>query len=212
MRRVFVLLLIVIALPAEQAAATELAPGDLLSAVALSLSASNASVLRVDPVTGDRTVISGPTSSGSVIGAGPAIIRNSNRDVGLTYSDGFIWASTSAGTKYIRIDPDSGDRTIVSGCPSGLAFPCREPLIGAGPEVAQTWALVAIPEDDLVTREELNALVADVEAMAERIDDLEDSDDTQAAAIQSLRTDLTVLQVRVEAIEVLPGIRNKLTK
>jgi len=106
MRRVFILLLISILLLAAPVAATELAPGDLLSAATVDLHATSASVLRVDPVTGDRTVISGPTTSGSVIGSGPPIAPNGGRDVGLTYVNGAIWASTTAGGKYIRIDVD----------------------------------------------------------------------------------------------------------
>jgi hypothetical protein len=143
------LIIMLIIAPMMNSSAVELAPGDLLSAVALNQSAAHITILRVDPVTGDRTVISGPINSGggTVVGEGPAITRNSGRDVGLTYADGAIWVSTSAGGKYFHVDPASGDRTIISGCPSNGSFPCRDSLIGNGPDVNQTWALTVVPSD-----------------------------------------------------------------
>ena len=52
----------------------------------------------------------------------------------------------------------------------------------------------------------------DVEALAGRIADLEDSDELQAGEIGGLAIELAALQVRLAAIEALPGIASKLAK
>jgi hypothetical protein len=121
-----------------QAAAVVLSPGDVLSAAATDSNMSQISIVRIDRTTGDRTVVSGPTR-----GAGPQIVRNSNRDIGLVYSNGMIYASWSGGARYYRIDPATGDREIFSGC-TASGYPCQDPLIGSGPEVSNTWALIAV--------------------------------------------------------------------
>ena len=119
----FVVFALVAGLVVTGARAVDLRPGDLLSAADVFGNATNISVLRIDTESGDRVVISGPDGAGGVVGSGPSISRNSNRDVGLALFDGSIWVSTSGGGKYIRVDPDTGDRTIVSGCPSFSSFP-----------------------------------------------------------------------------------------
>jgi hypothetical protein len=133
--------------PLANSSAVELAPGDLLSAAAIT-GDSIISIIRVDPVTGDRVVISGPSGEGgTVIGSGPGIFRNADQDIGLTYADGMIWISTSAATKYLRIDPATGDRMLISGCPTLNATVCRDPVVGSGPLPIGTWALTVVPSD-----------------------------------------------------------------
>jgi len=93
------------------ASAVTLAPGDIIV-----MNEEGGSLLRIDPATGDRTVISGCVDSpcSEVIGAGLAFHDNaSDVEVG---PDGFVLVSQQV--TVFRVDPATGDRTVVSGCSS----------------------------------------------------------------------------------------------
>ncbi len=89
-----VFLLFAVAAPARA-----IEPGDLLSVASLSQNANGGlSVITVDPDSGERVVLSGPTGDGStVIGGGPGIFLNDGRHAGLAWSGGVIWVSASGG-------------------------------------------------------------------------------------------------------------------
>ena len=63
-----------------------------------------------------------------------------------------------------------------------------------------------------LSADDFDTLAADVAALESRIDDLETSDTAQAGEIQQLQVDLDALQARVQAIEDIPSIKNKLGK
>jgi hypothetical protein len=86
-------------------------------------------VLRVDPVTGDRTVVSSPG-----VGAGP--------DLGFPFDlalepDATILVADTLLDAVFRVDPDTGDRSIVTICSS----PFCSTQVGGGPALMQTWAI-----------------------------------------------------------------------
>ena len=74
-------------------------------------------VVRVDPQTGDRTLISGCTDTGcsSQLGTGPVMDRVFG--IAVESSDTILVADTLA---LLRINPVSGDRTVLSGCADPL--------------------------------------------------------------------------------------------
>ncbi len=83
-------------------------------------------LVRVDPVSGDRTVFSGCTSGcGSLVGAGPSFASPH----GLTFgADGAVFVADPVFEAVFRVDPDTGDRTVLSGCRDALCTSTR----GAG--------------------------------------------------------------------------------
>jgi hypothetical protein len=74
-------------------------------------------IVRVDPATGDRSVVSGcgdpSCSAGQIVGDGPAI----GRLFGIRQDDAGSILVVDGQALY-RIDPTSGDRTFVAGCGS----------------------------------------------------------------------------------------------
>lgn len=92
-------------------------------------------VVRVDPVSGDRTVISGrdPENPENLIGNGPPVSPEAIA-VGL---DGTLWVVEGAfgeGLRaVVRVNPDNGDRTITSNATTGSGptfFTLRDIAIG----------------------------------------------------------------------------------
>jgi hypothetical protein len=63
-------------------------------------------VLRVDPVSGDRTVVSG-------IGIGRGPLLNSLQDIAVAASGALVVVDTWLGA-VVRVDPVSGDRIVLS--------------------------------------------------------------------------------------------------
>ena len=96
-------------------------------------------VVCIDPITGDRTVISGCTERaterprnciGEIIGNGPSL-QNSNGIV--VEADGQLVVIQSE--LIMRIDPVTGDRTVVSGCAARDSnFDCVDE-VGSGPRL-----------------------------------------------------------------------------
>ena len=77
-------------------------------------------VIRIDPMNGDRTVVSGCSvlfcSEPELIGRGPPF--NVLEDIAVEAQGSFVVVDSFINDlgAVIRIDPTSGDRTIVSGC------------------------------------------------------------------------------------------------
>lgn len=95
---------------------------------------------RVDPVTGDRTLVSGCETDGcaGLRGAGPAFADLFGLAAGPA---GAIFASDSVLDAVLRVDLATGDRTLLSGC----ADPSCTAAAGAGPFLGEAVDLVAVP-------------------------------------------------------------------
>ncbi|MCL4683726.1 trypsin-like serine protease [Myxococcota bacterium] len=102
-------------------------------------------VVRVDPVTGARTTVSGCTDAAcsAVRGAGPAIGRLFGIAVLATPEQRIFVAD---GLAVFAIDPETGDRTRLSGC---LDEACTA-LVGAGPGSGEPADLVLAPDGSLL--------------------------------------------------------------
>jgi hypothetical protein len=102
-----------------------------------------AAIVRVDPVTGDRSIISGCTNSncGSTTGAGPAL--DTPFGIGVE-DDGDIIVGESYGL--LRVDPVTGDRVSISGCND---LSCTS-TIGSGPLFTRSGELEIAPSGDIV--------------------------------------------------------------
>lgn len=68
-------------------------------------------ILRVNPATGDRTILSG---SGSAVGTGPLMLTWA----AVSVQGGVIYAASQTG-ELLSVDPVTGNRTLVSGLPRG---------------------------------------------------------------------------------------------
>jgi streptogramin lyase len=101
-------------------------------------------VLRVDPVTGDRTIVSDAST-----GRGPAL--RSPQGIAVEASGRLVvvnYGRTIAAV--LRVDPATGDRTVVSGCPvrRPVCPPGREG--GSGPRLDAPLDIVVEPTGRLV--------------------------------------------------------------
>jgi len=94
-------------------------------------------VFRVDPVTGDRTIISNAST-----GSGPAfdnpLVPAVEADGNIVVVDGKIFGSGSVNA-VIRVDPITGDRTIVS-----------DATHGSGPDIGSPGGITVAPNGDLL--------------------------------------------------------------
>ncbi len=97
------------------AGAVVLAPGDVLvltEAIECPFPSGNA-LVRIDPVTGDRTIISGREEDCSDVGAGPQFLDAEN----IAFEPGGdVLVADSRGMRVLRVDPATGDRSVLSGC------------------------------------------------------------------------------------------------
>ena len=104
--------LLAVVLGASAAQAVVLSPGDIVTA-------GGGMVTRVDPTTGDRTIVSCTDIAvcpGGLVGSGPGIIFNGiafEADASLVVP-GFV---NGVGVDFVllRIDPATGDRAVISG-------------------------------------------------------------------------------------------------
>jgi hypothetical protein len=124
----------------DAALAADLTAGDLLTMGQVP-GATTPSVLRIDPATGDREVVSGPTGSSGMVGSGPLIAYSSHSGLSVMYTrSGDIFISTVRA--WYHVDPFSGDRTLVSGCSN--PSPCNNADVGAGPVPVNNWGLTEV--------------------------------------------------------------------
>ena len=100
---------------------------------------ANRNLLRIQPATGDRQLVSGCTDAAcaSTLGAGPAFFAP--RFVALEADRRILVADRSIPGTYavVRVDPGSGDRTVVSGC----ADPACAQVVGAGPPIGRLFGI-----------------------------------------------------------------------
>ena len=105
----------------------ELSPGDLIVA-----DIGRDAVFRIDPVTGDRTVL-----SGMGVGSGPSLLQV--RGVAVDrWGQIYVTDAESTRRRVVRIDPISGSRTLVSGTDRGT-----------GPNLVAPFALAFDSEGEL---------------------------------------------------------------
>jgi hypothetical protein len=102
----------------------------------------NDQVLRVDPVTGDRTEVSGPG-----MGGGPTMVDTFSIDVDLA---GTIFVADGT-LGLVQIDPISGLRVILSSSAEGMGIPIPQlrdvrlgPAAVAPLPFGAPWALVVV--------------------------------------------------------------------
>jgi DNA-binding beta-propeller fold protein YncE len=88
--------------------AAELRPGDLIVA-----DIGRDAVFRVDPITGDRTVL-----TGMGVGSGPSLLQVRGMAVD-RWGQIYVTDAESTRQRVVRIDPISGTRTLVSGMDRG---------------------------------------------------------------------------------------------
>jgi sugar lactone lactonase YvrE len=112
--------------------ATALEPGDVV------ISDDSGSVFGVDPASGDRSVLSGCSDRfcGSLLGSGPAFGRPSGIAV---EADGMLVVADRQLEVVFRVDPENGDRRVLSG-----------PGAGTGPALQLPEAVVVEPGGSLL--------------------------------------------------------------
>jgi hypothetical protein len=137
-------------------------PEDALALPGGSILVTNVGIpalLRIDPATGERAVVSGCTDAActSQVGSGPGFLgpRFLARAAGgwLVLTDR-VGLSVSA---VVRVDPSNGERTLVSGCADALCSSQR----GTGPSFGRIYGIAVEPGGAI--------LVADTRALL-RID------------------------------------------
>jgi len=107
--------------------------------------ATSYGLLRIDPVTGNRTALSGCTDPSciSTVGSGPSFGRPEDLELegtgAVLVADGN--RSTTPFRAIFRVDPATGQRTIVSGC----ANPACSSTVGTGPLF--TSGLIGLTKD-----------------------------------------------------------------
>jgi sugar lactone lactonase YvrE len=107
--------------------AAELSPGDLIVA-----DIGRDAVFRIDPITGDRTVL-----TGMGVGSGPSLLQV--RGVAIDrWGQIYVTDAESTRRRVVRIDPLSGTRTLVSGMDRGT-----------GPNLVAPFALAFDSEGEL---------------------------------------------------------------
>ena len=139
--------------------------------------AFRAAVVRVDPVTGNRTVVSGctispdgpcpdgpPPTPDNLVGSGPEFVNPVA--IAIEASGQGLVVDNSLGA-VVRVDPATGNRTVVSGCTIVPAGPCPDGppsvpdnLVGSGPEFGNPQAIaIEASGQGLVVDSSLNAVV-----------------------------------------------------
>jgi streptogramin lyase len=92
--------------------------------ILLGENSANARIFRVDATTGNRTILSGGASP-STVGTGSAM----SNIYGLAVeADGSVLAAAYGGAQIVRINPSTGDRTIVTSSSVGSGATMRNPF------------------------------------------------------------------------------------
>jgi hypothetical protein len=108
-------------------------------------------VVRVDPVTGDRTIVSDANT-----GQGPLFDNPFNIALGpngqLLVVDGFEPIIARGLNAVVRVDPMTGDRAIVSGCSerNPPPDPCPGTTVGGGPPLDRPTGIAVAADGSLV--------------------------------------------------------------
>lgn len=108
-------------------------------------------LIQVNIATGNRTIISSPT-----VGSGPPFLT----PLSVTASAlGDIFVADTTLDAVVGVDPITGARSIISGCPQG-DDPCPESLVGSGPAFLRILSIAAeTPRSLIVTDVDLGAVV-----------------------------------------------------
>jgi sugar lactone lactonase YvrE len=112
------------------------------------VTATQRSVFRVDAASGDRTILSGclDTACSSVIGGGPEFIGP--RGIAVDSSGDILVSDRTLGS-VLRVDPTSGDRTVVSGC---IDEPCSS-KVGSGVAFESPYDVVVEADGSILVTE-----------------------------------------------------------
>ncbi|MBI3329120.1 MAG: hypothetical protein HYZ81_20750 [Nitrospinae bacterium] len=131
------------------------ADGSLVVAVVVGFG-SSAAVVRVDRVTGDRTLVSGCTEitfhCTASRGSGPSLREPQGIAV---EADGSLVVAVGIGFSFsatvVRVDPRTGDRTVVSGCTNfdRTTFQCTASR-GSGPSLREPRGIAVEADGSLV--------------------------------------------------------------
>jgi hypothetical protein len=108
-----------------------------------------AAVVSIDPITGDRTVVSGCIDAlcTASAGSGPLLVVP---NPGAVAADGHLLVVDVSLGAVLRIDRVTGNRSVVSGCNNAVA--CGGAPVGSGPALSSPMAVkVAASGDLLVT-------------------------------------------------------------
>jgi streptogramin lyase len=114
------------------------------------------SVVRVDPLTGNRT-----TLSADGIGEGQAFAEPSDIVV---ENDQFVLVVDEALDAVLRVDVITGARVLISGCPQE-PDPCPVPLVGAGPGFENPVGIAIGPDGTVVVIDVTLAALIRVDAV-----------------------------------------------
>ena len=114
------------------------------------------SLVRIDPENGDRTVVSGclDESCSVTVGDGPPF--QAPRHLTVEADESIILAEGAGLTRLLRVDPNDGDRTLLSGCED---LECTF-VMGSGPLFSRTNGVAVVDEtgDILVSDGGMGAL------------------------------------------------------
>jgi hypothetical protein len=118
------------------AASGVLAEGDLVAAGFHVNCFEAATIFRIDPVTGARTILSGLDDNCLAVGAGEPVVFPSGLEA---LSDGTILVSDEGDfsgddDRVLTIDPDTGSRSVISGCSTASMGACTGAVVGTGPQ------------------------------------------------------------------------------
>jgi hypothetical protein len=106
-------------------------------------------IVRVDPVSGDRSIVSDDaTGGGPAICTAKAVAVEATGDLVLTHNFPPGLRQSCTGEAVVRVDPISGDRSIVSA--NGNSFFPEVPPTGGGPALDASQRIVVEPSGDLV--------------------------------------------------------------
>jgi streptogramin lyase len=116
------------------------------------------SLLRIDPATGNREIVSGCPAldlttfacATPLVGSGPILLFPLRPAI---EADGRLVVVDADLQAIVRIDPATGNREIVSGCPAidVITLACTSPLIGSGPALFFPLGIAVETDGQLVT-------------------------------------------------------------
>ncbi|PON19419.1 hypothetical protein C2W62_02910 [Candidatus Entotheonella serta] len=126
-------------------------------------------VVQIDPVTGDRTIISGCTLRdadlvciGELIGEGPPF----STPTSLVEVEGRLLVLDIVHDAVIEVDVTTGNRTIVSGCTSVQQITCTDELIGAGAPFTKPTDMTVHPNSRLIVTDTFPSAVIEVDPLS----------------------------------------------
>lgn len=124
-----------------QSLAVDLHPGDIVIATAIGTYVQNSpdnkyGLVRIDPVTGDRTIISDDS-----LGSGPSFSYPT--DIDMAPNGDLLVINQNDNRFLLRVDPATGNRTVVSG--NGFSGP------GAGPNFSVPYGISQLGNQILVS-------------------------------------------------------------